>query len=42
MALLPRKPGKLSPIRQTVEEEKAAMAKRKAMFDAMLLDALSG
>jgi hypothetical protein len=43
MALLPRKPGKLSPkISDIVADEKAAMAKRKAMFDAMLLDALSG
>lgn len=43
MALLPRKPGKPeSKISDIVADEKAAMARRKAMFDAMLLDALSG
>jgi hypothetical protein len=43
MPLLPRKPEKPAPkISDIVAEEKAAMARRKAMFDAMLLDALGG
>jgi hypothetical protein len=43
MPLLPRKPEKPAPkVSDIVAEEKAAMAKRKAMFDAMLLECRDG
>jgi hypothetical protein len=44
MALLPRKPRKqLAPkLTDIVAEEKAAMERRKAMFDAILTEALEG
>lgn len=43
MALLPRKPHKPAPkITDIVADEKEKMAKRKAMFDAMLLECKDG
>lgn len=43
MALLPRKPDKPAPkLSDIVADEKAAMSRRKAMFDAMLLECKDG
>lgn len=43
MPMLPRKPQRPAPkLTDVVAEEKAAMARRKAIFDAILLEAKDG